>query len=290
MANSFNHLFMAHHPDRSFLKENCLHYYNPVLSIVSTGIRPGQKTQPFHHAHAEYEFLIPYGPIPMLIHEGKIYFGENGYIYPINPFVSHGTKFEITNTPHDNVVIDGPFFDALLKRKGYAGWHFDGRIPLTEDIRAYLQHFKNEFIRTDFHDEDKLLALSYLLASSFAESAICARRTKKRSAYTYQKGISQIAAYMNAHYTDVLTIEELADMCGISPTYFISAFKKSIGISPYQYLSRLRLSNARHLLETTDYSIQEIAVLSGFQRANTFASAFRSSFGQTPQQYRQEHL
>ncbi|NCC42917.1 MAG: AraC family transcriptional regulator [Clostridia bacterium] len=288
MPNSFDHLFAAHHPDPSFLETQCLHYYNEVLSIAATGIQHGQKTISFHHAHCEYEFLIPYGPIPLLILDGKTYFGENGYVYPTNPLVIHGTKFQIANTPHDNIVIDQIFFDNLLARKGYSGWKFIGRIPLTEDIKTYLQHFKNEFIRDDFHDPDKLQALSYLLASSLAEAGLTYSRTRKDSAYTYQKGMAQIAAYISAHYTEPLTIDGLADMCGVTPTYFISSFKKTIGLSPHQYLSKLRLSNAKHLLETTDLSIQRIAYLCGFQRANTFASLFRSTYGQSPLQFRKE--
>lgn len=286
MTHSPEHLFAAHHPDKTFLSEQCNHYYSSVVSIASTGVQPGQKTVSYKHSHDEYEFFVPYGPIPMLILKGQTYYGETGYVYPSNPGDIHGTKLKISNTPHDNIVIDKAYFEDILKKTKHEDWNFGARIPLTEDVKTYIQYFKREFNRKESCDARKLQALSYLLASSLAEAGSADSRQVEPSAYSYQKGMFQIASYINAHYTEPLTINMLADLCNISPTYFISAFKKAIGVSPHQYLSRLRLSNARHLLETTNYSVQEIALMCGFQKPNTFTSLFKSTHGLTPQQYR----
>lgn len=286
MTHSPEHLFAAHHPDKSFLAEQCLHYYSSVISLASTGVKPGQKTFPYQHMHKEYEFMIPYGPIPMLILKGQTYYGETGYVYPISPGDIHGTKLRISNTRHDTLVIDKAYFEDILKQMKYEKWKPGVKFPLTEDIKTYIQYFKKECNRRDGTDSRKLQALSYLLAASLAEAGSSDGRLAEPSSYSYQKGMFQIAAYINTHYTEPLTTTMLAELCNISPTYFISAFKKAIGVSPHQYLSRLRLSNARHLLETTNYSVQEIALMCGFQKPNTFTSLFKSTHGLTPQQYR----
>ena len=287
MTHSPEHLFAAHHPDRKFLTEHCIHYYyDGVISIASTGVRPGQKTSPYRHSHDDYEFLIPYGPIPMLILKGENYYGETGYVYPSNPGDIHGTKLKISNTPHDNVVIDKTYFEDILAHLKHQNWHFGADLPLTEDTKSYIQLFKREFNRKESCDSRKLQALSYLLSVSLIEAGSADGCQLEPSAYRYQKGMFQIASYINTHYTEPLTINMLADLCNISPTYFISAFKKAIGVSPHQYLSRLRLSNARQLLETSNYSVQEIALMCGFQKPNTFTSLFKSTHGMTPQQYR----
>lgn len=286
MTHSPEHLFAAHHPDKTFLAEQCLHYYSNVISIASTGVQPGQKTVSYQHSHVDYEFLIPYGPIPMLILKGQTYYGETGYVYPSNPGDIHGTKLRVSNTPYDTIVIDKIYFEDIRKNLKYEDWNLDVRMPLTEDIKTYVQYFKREFNRKEACDVRKLQALSYLLAASLAEAGSADAHQVEPSSYSYQKGMFQIASYINTHYTEPLTINMLADLCNISPTYFISAFKKAIGVSPHQYLSRLRLANARRLLETTNYSVQEIALMCGFQKPNTFTSLFKSTHGLTPQQYR----
>ena len=234
MTYSPDHLFAAHHPDKAFLSEQCIHYFSNTISIASTGVKPGQKEMPFQHAHEAYEFLIPYGPIPMLILNGQTYYGEIGYVYPFNPGDLHGTKLRISNTLHDTIVIDKAYFEDILKNLKYKKMTFCGSMPFTEDIKIYLQHFKREFNRKDACDARKLEALSYLLASALAETGFSDQRQLTPSSYTYQKGMFQIASYINTHYTEPLTINMLADLCNISPTYFISAFKKAIGVSPHQ--------------------------------------------------------
>ena len=110
MTHSPEHLFAAHHPDKTFLTEQCLHYYSNVISIASTGVQPGQQTVSYQHSHDDYEFLIPYGPIPMLILKGQTY---------------------------------------------YEDWNLDVRMPLTEDIKIYIQHFKREFNKKEACDTKK---------------------------------------------------------------------------------------------------------------------------------------
>ena len=155
MTHSPEHLFAAHHPDKTFLTEQCLHYYSNVISIASTGVQPGQQTVSYQHSHDDYECLIPYGPIPMLILKGQTYYGEIGYVYPSNPGDVHGTKLRISNTPHDSIVIDKAYFEDIRNNLKYEDWNLDVRMPLTEDIKIYIQHFKREFNKKEACDTKK---------------------------------------------------------------------------------------------------------------------------------------
>ena len=287
MDDMLKNLFAAHHPENDFLAANCHHYYCDVLSIASIIPSPEYGINPYSHKHDEYEFLLPYGPIPMLINEGAVYFGEAGYVYPIQSGKQHAFKFRVTNIPFDHICINMEFLEKIMLQKGYAKREFKDRFECTAELRSYIQFFKNEFERQEEKDQEKLKCLAHLICITLIDLEFHTPTDKQPiNPLQCQKGILQVASYMNQHYTENLPIETLSEMCGISKNYFISSFKKVIGETPHNYLIKLRISKARILLETTDESIQEIASQCGFQKANTFSSLFKSITGSTPTEYR----
>ena len=286
---NLTHLFSAHHADKNFISKSCGHYYCEVLSIASFTDALDQASPPYRHRHDAYEFLIPYGPIPLIMCEETVYFGEAGYVYPIQSGQEHGFKSLVANVTYDTVVIDKDYLEDSMRQKGYSGRTFDWRFLLTKEQNTYIQLFKHEFSSGSACDRQKLQHLAALIISSFIEAEFSKEGTHTRNPSLYQQGILQVAAYINQHYTEPVTLEELADMCHLSKTYFISAFKKVIGQPPYDYLLRLRIAKAKVLLETTDCAIKEIADICGFQRTNTFTSHFRTVTHMTPSEYR-EHM
>lgn len=280
-------LFSAHHTDKNFLTRNCDHYYCEVLSIASFIDSPESASLPYRHKHDAYEFLIPYGPIPLIICEDTVYFGEVGYVYPIHSGEEHGLKSLVTNIGYDNITIDKNFLEDTLRQKGYTDKAFSWRFELTKELRTYIQLFKDEFHTRPVCDKKKLLHLAALITTSFVDSAFNQKGIPTRSPSQYQQGIIQVTTYINQHYTEHIKLDDLANMCHLSRTYFISAFKKVIGETPYSYLLRLRISKAKMLLETTDLTIKEIANMSGFQKTNSFTSHFRTATHMTPSEYRE---
>jgi Transcriptional regulator containing an amidase domain and an AraC-type DNA-binding HTH domain len=65
------------------------------------------------------------------------------------------------------------------------------------------------------------------------------------------------------------------------------AFHEWLGVSPQQYVFGYRMEQARHLLETTEWPIHEIAHHLGFRSAPTFTRVFKENFRVPPAQYRQ---
>lgn len=281
------HLFSAHHADKNFMSRNCDHYYCDVLSIASFIDCSECTSLPYRHRHDPYEFLIPYGPIPLVTCADTVFFGEAGYIYPIQSGEEHGLKALVTNIAYDNVIVDKDFLDEIMKQKGYNGRKFNWRFKLTKDLKAYIQLFKNEFNNGVNCDKDNLLHLAALITASFIEAEFQKRGVPTGRTSQYQQGILQVVTYINQHYTEPLNLEDLARMCHLSKTYFISAFKKVIGETPYSYLLKLRISKAQILLETTDYAIKEVANMCGFQKTNTFTSHFHTVMHMTPSEYRE---
>lgn len=98
--------------------------------------------------------------------------------------------------------------------------------------------------------------------------------------------VLQVQAYLDAHFSEDVSLEALAHDVYLSPSYLSHAFRDWTGYSPKQYLVLCRLSYARELLLTTTHSVAQIAVRCGFGDVNNFIRTFRKHTHTTPAEYR----
>ncbi len=94
--------------------------------------------------------------------------------------------------------------------------------------------------------------------------------------------------YMKYHLGSSMNIDELANAAGLSRYHFSRIFKEHTGVSPYDYLLGLRMDMARHLLNTTNQSVNEIAYNLGYQSQMGFTMAFTKREGISPGEYRKQ--
>jgi AraC-like DNA-binding protein len=101
--------------------------------------------------------------------------------------------------------------------------------------------------------------------------------------------ISKLCTYMQMNLDRRLTLPDLAQYLYISESHLRLLFRKTMGVSPSEYLRQLRLQRAKDLLVNTSYSLKEIAVLSGFETLNHFSRVF-SAYESIPAiQYRKRY-
>jgi AraC family transcriptional regulator len=98
--------------------------------------------------------------------------------------------------------------------------------------------------------------------------------------------LRQVLDYIHENITDNLSLAELAAVAQMGAHHFTNLFKQSTGLSPYQYVIQQRLAKAQELLKTTDRSIVEIAIESGFSNQSHLTTAFQKNFSITPKKYR----
>lgn len=91
--------------------------------------------------------------------------------------------------------------------------------------------------------------------------------------------------YINENYTRGLQLQELAKLCRVSQPYLRRLFHGAFGEAPAVYVRNLRLRYARELLGSGEYSVSEVAGLSGFNDAAYFSREFKRATGLTPSQY-----
>lgn len=94
--------------------------------------------------------------------------------------------------------------------------------------------------------------------------------------------------YLQLHYTEHLKIEELARFAGVNRTYYSMQFTKRTGLSPMQYLQRLRMDKGAQLLRVTSLAVTEIALTLGYPDLYSFTRAFKNYYGVAPSVYRDE--
>lgn len=98
--------------------------------------------------------------------------------------------------------------------------------------------------------------------------------------------LASAVIYMRRNAYRPLTIEEVASKVPMTRRSLERKFKQHLERSPFEELRRLRLARVRTLLVTTDYSVPEVAELSGFGDPEHLATTFRKAFGITPLKFR----
>jgi transcriptional regulator GlxA family with amidase domain len=84
------------------------------------------------------------------------------------------------------------------------------------------------------------------------------------------------------------SLVQIANDCGLSPSYFAQAFKVSTGLSPYQWLARRRIDKATELLVGSKMPLSEVATRCGFVDQAHFSKAFRKAKGVPPSVWKRD--
>ena len=102
--------------------------------------------------------------------------------------------------------------------------------------------------------------------------------------------IKEAMNYIDLNYSRDVSVEEIADACGLNRSYFGKLFKETMGQSPQQYLIQYRMTKASELLKATRISIAEVGRSVGYENQLHFSRAFKNVFGISPSQYRAKHF
>ncbi|MCF3648817.1 helix-turn-helix domain-containing protein [Synoicihabitans lomoniglobus] len=102
--------------------------------------------------------------------------------------------------------------------------------------------------------------------------------------------VEQMAAFIAQKYPHEIGVQDIADHVKLHPNYAMNLFQRVFGTTLIKCLTQHRVSHAQRLLVTTDASIAEIALASGFNSISRFNQAFREGCHCTPRDFRRGHL
>lgn len=92
--------------------------------------------------------------------------------------------------------------------------------------------------------------------------------------------------FISSHLDGSVTVADVARHCGLSSGHFVSAFKRSTGVTPHRWLTERRVDTAKRLLKDRDVPLAQIALACGFANQSHFTRVFRLITGWTPAAWR----
>lgn len=186
----------------------------------------------------------------------------------------------------------------------YSYMHIDGEaMPtyhafLTDKLRVLypedpteIAHLFAELIPISWLRDPVSSARITTIIFSILEIMVKTRYTENTSdSDHFQEALYPAIRYIQKYFFQNITIDDLANQCCMSQSSFAHAFKLNMGISPYQYIMRLRIKFAQHLLLDTNESIAEISMHTGFSSPSNFIYYFKKNTGYTPFNWRKSNM
>lgn len=145
------------------------------------------------------------------------------------------------------------------------------------------------------YDEDKLkihletlaCMLKVYLQNNISKKVFEENHIKQTETAEYIKKASE---YIDRHFTENIKVKDVADFCNLSASHLQHLFIETTGKGIGDKIRINRLHYARQLLRTTNRSIKNIAIFSGFKNTDYFSYAFHKEFGITPLKYKKSFL
>lgn len=116
------------------------------------------------------------------------------------------------------------------------------------------------------------------------------RDQSAHNAFQHRKTLLRVDRYMREHVSEQLSLNELAKMSNLDPTYFHKLYTAAFGATPAQRLLRYRIKVAKTGLLSGNISLSDLAEKCGFSSQTYFCYKFRQATGMTPTQYREQML
>ena len=265
----WNNIFLAYyqHPAAE-IRQHTIPYH--VLEVIDSDSRS-------HHDRRMAENNLSY----------QISGGET-FLCPAN--ISHSTSWE--EQLNFTVIVFEPLFFEQVAHEVTSCAQIE-LIPQSQVFDPLIQSIINA-LKADLeagcpagrlYGESLSTALVMHLLKQFSVS--------QRLPLDYRSGLSQrklrqIIDYIQAYLAEDISLNDLADVAGMSPFYFSRLFKQSMLLTPHQYVIKQRVELAKQLLTQPVYSIAEIGLLCGFAHQSHFSRHFRRLVGVSPKVFRNQ--
>lgn len=221
---------------------------------------------------------------------------HNGRIIVTKPGCEH-TVTHHRDAPNDQCTIiefTDTFYELLKEQYQVSHrWFFMDQdihsILLMADVKSELLHkitLKHLGTHKTVHlgiDQFILELVDHLFSKLTQKSSPTVITAKQKNSYL--PAIEKAKQFISDHFSDDISLSEIAKHCHISPYHFSRLFKTLTGYSPYQYLIETRLHYASVLLKNTDLSATAIAFDTGFNSLEHFTASFTKKFNTSPSQF-----
>lgn len=268
-----------------------------------------RQTNDLYLVHCGIEKCSPgqsYGPRSR--HEYHLHFIlDGGGTFQINGMSYHLTKGQLFLLPPGIETFyfadkENPWYYTWVSFSGEMAVHYLRQCGFLNDVYVLdCERDPQEFLRLthkilDSHNltaANELKRIGYLytilalLMESYTESLY--KESTPPHDYSQDTYVEHALQYISENYMNI-HVTDIADFIGINRSYLTTIFKKSLHLSPQEYLMQLRLKKAAEMLRNTDLSVQSIASQVGYKDPLGFSRAFKNFFGSSPKKYRDDFV
>lgn len=243
------------------------------------------------HWHNELEIIyIRNGKLDISIN-GQSYTGTRDSIFIVNPKELHFMGSTDISVDYYTIIFPLEFISfqsddviemSLLRPLRNGRICFISRLTVSEAIRDLIEKLidanKNDRSLHELNSKIYLLQLFSLLL----ENPNVVTKNKGDNTDTQREMIS----YIREHFAEKISLSDFASTFHMSEKYISRYFKEHFNITFSKYVNHMRLSHAKKLLDTSDTSVTDIALFSGFPNVSYFIRSFKAAYGVTPLKYR----
>lgn len=256
--------------------------------------RPAAKV---YHFHSTLELVIvKKGWVDGLVGEISGRMGE-GSLFVLGGNLPHkilgcspDCRATLLHIPSELLAWDSERFPELSQGAEFIRRSRSGLVYESEELVRRIQYLTRKISGSEgFMRLSYLMQAIHILCNSAPDSTILAdipNPQRKKDAAT---PLERAQEYLYQHFTEELSLDEVAAAAGMEKTALCRAFKKTTGNTIMQCVIRMRIEQACHLLLTTSLTISQIAWQCGFGSFSQFSTHFRRQMGMSPGEYRINH-
>lgn len=202
----------------------------------------------------------------------------------INPLVKHTEVSSGSPLAYIVLGIEGLSFQFPGQGAGETGYNLYNYSAIRSDLLFYfhslLQETENREPGYEPICQNLLQVLMLKLTRHTGGNLAIAPAVKTTRECSFVK------RYIDANFSENITLESLAKAAHMNKYYLVHAFRRYTGISPIHYLIQKRIEESQSLLSTTDLTISTISEVVGFSSQSYFAQCFKKNTGESPNEYR----
>ena len=236
---------------------------------------------PHTHNHVELFFIV--GGKGQFLIEDRAYAVNTNDLVIINPNVTH-TEVSLSAQPLEYIVLGIEGIELAT------GANSDGQFCILDHFESaeFSSCLRNILRETELEQpgyEDVCQAYMEILIIRLMRNTALSVPTEPQT-ITGNRQCAAVRRYIDLHFKEPLTLEQLAEDAHMNKFYLSHAYKREYGVSPINYMTHKRIEESKYLLAETDLSMSRIAQLLGFSSLSYFSQVFRRTQEMSPMEYR----
>lgn len=233
------------------------------------------------HSHPEYTIGIVLSGSEAIYRDGSYHPAGEGSLYFYQPDQIHtGISIDRSAWTYASLYLSKEFF-----KDAFEGWAPEFKEPVADNEISSIWYRNLVSVLSKSQCDVERQSALFTLTRKIAEQHSIPRNSEP----TYSSHIPYIEYskdFMRTYYGEPLKLNDIAKHSGLHPAYFLECFKKSEGITPYAFLTTIRLNAAKKALQQNQ-TPANAALACGFYDQSHFTKYFKGVFGITPAKYRQ---